>query len=156
VLPEQVLDGLTFKDIIRFRNTGVKLGYFDAIGDVQTSFGSASFDNAFLLYLKVLEQYLVAIGVEVRIELVDWQEQLARSYTDKREYEAMSLVSFGIPVILGATYSLVTQTPFPVSEVLGIGTGVEFLRRIRNASKPPALRRLLSGTTVTPPAARND
>src|SRR5271157_2768563 len=113
ILTEDALDALTFHEIIRFRDIGTRLGYFDVVAALQGALGSQSLDKTFVSYLKVLEEYLLAIGVDFKVELVDWQAELARRYMNAKEYQSMGLVSFGIPVILTATYCLVTQTPFP-------------------------------------------
>jgi len=69
ILTGDILDELTFDDIVRLRKIGVSVGYFSAFAAVQDSYGSPSFDKTFLLYLRALEEYLIAIGLSLRLNL---------------------------------------------------------------------------------------
>jgi hypothetical protein len=150
ILTDRAVRALTFEDIVRCRRHGLQIGYFEASNRLHSELGSSNFERSFISYLKSLEEYLIAISLEAKVELVDWQKEVTRRYFTERTI-IETTATWGIPVILAVGYSLITHAPLPIDEAGAIGAGLEALRRFRRARKPAQLERLLKGTTVSLP-----
>ncbi|MBZ5724449.1 MAG: hypothetical protein LAP87_05580 [Acidobacteriia bacterium] len=148
IISDEVLDGLEFKTIMRFRHLASEIGYFDAVETLRASFGSSS-GGPFVSYLKCLDEYFLAMRLEAKVELYDWQAELARRCMETGALQEQAL-AYGIPVVLASAYSLITQAPFPISEAVAVAAGIELLRGFYRTRKPRSPGRLMSGTTVVP------
>ena len=165
ILQEQALDLLDFKQINKLRNEGDTLGYFSAIQRVYATIGTAAFDSTYIEYLKTLEQYLIAIQKHVKVDLVDWQSELANTEIDQVERDRKlkdTLVGWSIPIAISmaaylgiflTTHSIVPSTPSLISggvATTAIERGIAIFRAHRPIPTAP-LSRLASGTIDLPP-----
>jgi hypothetical protein len=149
ILSDDALDCMTFDEIVRYRQLGDITGYFDSAQALTKAFNSPQREKAFIAYLKCLENYLVAIGAQAKVELVDWQRAVTNRYL-KKEIRSEALC-YAIPVIVTEVCSLLTHSPIPIGTATAVFTGLKTLRDLRRLRKPRPIERLLSGTTVTPP-----
>lgn len=153
ILVDDAVDMMPFEKIKEHRSRfGEKLGYFSAARALHAAAGTPALEKAFIKYLECLEQYILAIGKDCRVELAGWHKETVRKHRASRDARERAL-SFGIPIIVAAAGSLITLAPIPISLATAAGTGLALLREARRARSPAPLDRLLSGTTVSLPVA---
>lgn len=169
ILPEDKLLTMSFDEIAAIRETGQKIGYFQAVYDVQNTvhqaLDSRAFESANEIYLRRLAEYLEKMGTALSFELVDWQRDAVQKLVNIDEATANALC-YAVPYSLGGAtaagmfiLAMLAIVPMEAAAVLAqaameaagkTAEGLTKLRAVRAALRPSPLSKLLAGTTITP------
>ena len=152
ILPAAELDRLDFLKIRQLRQHGVDVGYFDSIHKAQESLGTKEFERSYTDYLMRLSEFLVAIGSDAKVELVDWQKAIAQKHVDIETKKSHALY-WAVPVLLDSATLIFSQIVFGVP-ILSLFTGTavasKHIRAMRKARHPTGIERLLKGSAALP------
>lgn len=149
VLAATALRQLSFDQIVKHRQTGRSLGYFDAMAKVRTaaSRNRERLDACYKDYLLVLAEYITALGMEhnVELELVDWQAALI----DKLDWqEKLRFMVYPIAFAIGG--GLLTMGLLDIG-IVTAGVGVGYYLNKEHLRSDAARKRVLGGHTTTVP-----
>jgi hypothetical protein len=150
-LSDQALLALTYTEIMDLRQVAEQEGYFEAFARARRAYaeGEQSFASAYADYLRSLQEYIERIGVERRVELVPWQQHIARNALRGRA-ATDALLRFGVPLVMLSGFALLIQS-LGLIEIIGgavaTGQGLKFVGEQFGEADP--LTKLLDGISIS-------
>jgi hypothetical protein len=151
ILSDQALLALTYTEIMDLRQVAEQEGYFEAFARARRAYaeGEQSFASAYADYLRSLQEYIERIGVERRVELVPWQQHIARNALRGRA-ATDALLRFGVPLVMLSGFALLIQS-LGLIEIIGgavaTGQGLKFVGEQFGEADP--LTKLLDGISIS-------